>query len=260
MTDEATTARRATRAGQTAPEERRRRLNRQESRDRTRELLLDAAMQVFARRGFQGASVDEIAATAGFTKGAVYANFASKDDLMLALLDRRVDAEFARVGAMIREAPSLDAVVATVGREFGESADQLRDLALLSTEFWLYSMREPHAREALAERYRTMQRLLADLVSAKAAEEGRRIAIQPLEVHAVIEGLSTGLMMMTLLAPDLVPPDLYGRVLRALLSPSAGAATAETAPERAAGTAAVSAPRPRRTRRQTGPRRGSSSL
>lgn len=190
-------------------------------------MLLDAAMQVFARRGFQGASLDEIAATAGFTKGAVYANFASKDELMLALLDRRVETEFARIGLMVESAPSLDDVVAAVGREFAESADELRDIAMISTEFWLYSMREPRARAALAERYRTMRRMVAELVSAKAASEGRRIAIEPEEAHAVIEALSTGLMSLYLLAPDLVAPDLFGRVLRVLLSPGPeGAGTA----------------------------------
>jgi hypothetical protein len=90
---------------------------------------------------------------------------------------------------------------------------------MMSTEFWLYSMREPRARTALAERYRTMRRMVAELVASKAAQEGRKIAIEPEEAHAVIEAVSTGLMTLYLLAPDLVPPDLFGRVLRALLSP-----------------------------------------
>src|SRR6266536_6336353 len=69
----------------------------------TRQHLLEAAAIVFARDGFQGSSLDEIAATAGFTKGAVYSNFKSKDDLFLAVLEQR----FERGHAAIREA--LDA-------------------------------------------------------------------------------------------------------------------------------------------------------
>ena len=56
-------------------------------RQQTRDYLLQAAAQVFAERGFHGASLDEVAAAAGFTKGAVYSNFKNKEDLFLALLE-----------------------------------------------------------------------------------------------------------------------------------------------------------------------------
>src|SRR5476649_1930069 len=61
----------------------------------TRRHLLEAAAIVFARDGFHGATLDDVAATAGFTKGAVYSNFKSKDDLFLALLDDRIERQFA---------------------------------------------------------------------------------------------------------------------------------------------------------------------
>src|SRR5258708_12401897 len=66
------------------------RLTRAESRRRTRVHLLEAAAEVFARRGFHGASVEEVAEVAGYTKGAVYSNFTSKDDLFLAVLEGRI--------------------------------------------------------------------------------------------------------------------------------------------------------------------------
>src|SRR5436309_2296493 len=61
----------------------------------TRRHLLDAAAIVFAEQGFHGATLDQVAATAGFTKGAVYSNFASKDDLFLELLDDRISRQLA---------------------------------------------------------------------------------------------------------------------------------------------------------------------
>src|SRR6476646_7446205 len=61
----------------------------------TRQHLLDAAAIVFTRNGFHGSTLDEVASTAGFTKGAVYSNFTSKDDLFLALLDDRMERQFA---------------------------------------------------------------------------------------------------------------------------------------------------------------------
>src|SRR3954451_8366156 len=57
-------------------------------RERTRAALVDAAADVFARRGFNGASLDEIAETAGFTRGAIYKHFTGKEDLFFAVCDR----------------------------------------------------------------------------------------------------------------------------------------------------------------------------
>ena len=66
------------------------RLSRAESQARTRRDLIDAATVVFARRGFGGASNAEVAEEAGYTKGAVYSNFSSKDELFLAALETRL--------------------------------------------------------------------------------------------------------------------------------------------------------------------------
>ena len=63
-------------------------LTRAERKELTRELLFDAAIEVFARKGYHGASLDDVAEAAGFTKGAVYSNFTRKSDLFRALLER----------------------------------------------------------------------------------------------------------------------------------------------------------------------------
>ena len=63
---------------------------------------------MFARDGFHGASIDEVAATAGFTKGAVYSNFKNKDDLFLELLDDRLARQFALVETILEDAPNID--------------------------------------------------------------------------------------------------------------------------------------------------------
>ena len=70
-------------------------------REMTRQHLLDAAAIVFARKGFHGATLDEVAKLAGFTKGAVYSNFKSKDDLFLALLEQKSDRSYAVTAASV---------------------------------------------------------------------------------------------------------------------------------------------------------------
>src|ERR1700741_5454426 len=73
----------------------------------TRSHLLDAAARVFARQGFDGASIDDIAAAAGFTKGAGYSNFKNKEDLFLALIDSRTEQQIAAVQTTLDEATGL---------------------------------------------------------------------------------------------------------------------------------------------------------
>src|SRR5881396_2434576 len=83
----------------------------------TRQHLLDAAAIVFTRNGFHGSTLDEVASTAGFTKGAVYSNFKSKDDLFLALLDERIERQFAVASEVFDSGPHESSVQYPVVRE-----------------------------------------------------------------------------------------------------------------------------------------------
>jgi AcrR family transcriptional regulator len=117
----------------------------------TRQHLLDAAAIVFARNGFHGSTLDEVAATAGFSKGAVYSNFKSKDDLFLELLHDRTDRQFAVVSEIL-ESGSHD-----VAEQFPRIREIFRsdmfwsdDFITLWLEFVLYARRNPEAQEKLA--------------------------------------------------------------------------------------------------------------
>ncbi len=82
------------------------RLTRAETKAQTRQRLLDAAAHVFAREGFAGASVDEIAGVAGFTTGALYSNFATKEELFLELLAHRSITRVAEAAALLSDCPA----------------------------------------------------------------------------------------------------------------------------------------------------------
>ena len=116
----------------------------------TRQHLLDAAAIVFARNGFHGSTLDEVAATAGFTKGAVYSNFTSKDDLFLELLDDRIDRQFELVSEIL-ESSSHDAA-----EQFPRIREIFRsdmfwddNFVALWLEFVLYARRNPEAQAKL---------------------------------------------------------------------------------------------------------------
>ena len=118
----------------------------------TRQHLLDAAAIVFARNGFHGSTLDEVAATAGFSKGAVYSNFKSKDDLFLELFHERVDRQF----AVVSEA--LDTGSHDHSEQFPRILQLLRSdpfpwdgsFVTLWLEFVLYARRNPDAQKKLA--------------------------------------------------------------------------------------------------------------
>src|SRR5262245_38746350 len=97
------------------------RLSRLERKSQTRAELLRAARVVFLRRGFHGASVDEIAEEAGYTKGAVYSNFAGKDDLYLAVLDAHYEERTEAYVEMMWLEPSFDDAIRAVGRFMAET-------------------------------------------------------------------------------------------------------------------------------------------
>ncbi len=113
--------------------------------ERTRAELLDAAGRVFADKGYEGASVGDVAAAAGYTKGAVYANFGSKEDLFLELA-RELTAADARLRTPPASGdPDLRDVFA-----LGPASDEQTERTLLGLELYLYAIRHPEARADLA--------------------------------------------------------------------------------------------------------------
>src|ERR1700710_311798 len=109
-------------------------------REEVRTRILDAAASVVAERGLAAASIDQVAAAAGFTKGAVYSNFASKDELFLALMTDEVARRVEVVEAGVRETTDLADALAAVGAELSRREATWQ---LLYLEFWQRAVREP---------------------------------------------------------------------------------------------------------------------
>ncbi len=178
-------------------------------RQQTREYLLRAAAQVFAERGFHEATLDEVAAAAGFTKGAVYSNFKNKEDLFLALLE---DA-YARDMAAIKE--TLEASDVPPEARLGDFVQMMRgemeyvpNLGTLYLEFHLYALRNPTARERLNELERADVRAIADIIESERTQ--REIEIdEPVERTArIIVALFRGISMMRTSDPEMAGEDL----------------------------------------------------
>jgi AcrR family transcriptional regulator len=202
-----------------AEEPRPRRLTRAETKARTRARLLDAAAQVFARKGFGGASVEEIAESAGYSTGALYSNFGSKDELFIELLASR--AGFRRIEAMtIVSNPdhSIDQARAGLDQLLIDVADEDADLAPLQAELWLYAIRRPELLEQLAAQFRANRDALTDVLAQRARDRAQPENVAFGELATVILALFQGLVQLRRTDPDLVPTELYGTAMHWLFT------------------------------------------
>jgi AcrR family transcriptional regulator len=131
-------------------------------RAQTREHLLAAAAEVFAQRGYHAASLDEVAERAGFSKGAVYSNFDSKEDLFLALMRVR-SAELLQLFDLAGREP-------VAIREVYSDAQDRADAWALWTEFTLYALRDDRRRRELAEVHRAMHAEVVEMVERQCSD------------------------------------------------------------------------------------------
>lgn len=183
-------------------------------RDEVRARVLEAARGVFAERGFAGASTDLVAAAAGFTKGAVYSNFGSKDELFLALLAAEATARVAAVEEALAATTDLPGALAAVGAQLSrpDAAWQL-----LYLEFWQRAVRDPAVRTAFVASRRELRGRVAGAVERFLADHPVQTGWDAGRLTVVILALTHGLALESLPDPGAVPDDVLPRVLTDLL-------------------------------------------
>ena len=205
-------ATRRARAGAARPD-RRTRSARADGQDARAELLR-AAAEVFAERGFRRASVDEIAARAGYSKGALYWHFESKDELFFALMDETVDAPTREMIELLGSAPPERDMAPEGSRRFVDLTREQRDLLLLDHEYWSEAARDPELRARYAARRDELRAALADALAARLEHLGTPVDDFPPEHMATIAmALSAGLAQERLIDRATVPDDLLGRAM-----------------------------------------------
>lgn len=188
-------------------------MTRDESRQVTRARLLDAAATVFAQRGYRRASVEEIASEAGYTIGALYSNFAGKEEVLLALLEQEVARITQRiVKAAQAEGDPVDKLRAAA-REWMTFLDDEPDLCVLMIEFWTIWVRDDDLRPRHAERYDAVRRFIGGLIEERADEMGVPMRLPAEQIGAAAVALAYGLALQHLADPRALPKDLYPSLL-----------------------------------------------
>jgi AcrR family transcriptional regulator len=174
------------------------RLTPERRRELTRTALVEAAADVFARRGFHAASLDEIAEAAGFTRGAIYSNFGGKEDLLIAVLDLHTERQLGAFAAAIDRAAGGSAEERSAAAASVWAALQREsNLPALSLEMRLYALRNPEFRRRLAASERGHQEQIARFIEEVARAEGRSLSVTPLDLAELLRAFSDGLAQLS---------------------------------------------------------------
>jgi AcrR family transcriptional regulator len=193
-------------------------MTRQQGRANTRERLLRAARSVFARRGFHGASVEEIASEAGFSTGALYSNFTGKEDLFLVLMEREIEEHAREISDAVGARASMSERATGGARQWMRMIQREPEVLLLFMEFWAYGVRDARVRPKVAARFAQVRELLTRLIADGVREFDLELDIPAEQLAVAIDALADGIARQKLADPDAVPDELMGRVLSLLFA------------------------------------------
>jgi len=173
---------------------------------------LEAGETVFLRRGLEGASTEEISAEAGYTRGAFYSNFKSKDELFIALLHSRVYDRFAELAKESAQQPG------TPREQIRWGAERLAKMQREEEGSWLFRLwlecltraaRDEAFRELVATFWSGNRALVAGQIGTTFKQAGRKPPVPPDQIATAMVALDVGLAVQHLVDPDAVSLDLY---------------------------------------------------
>jgi AcrR family transcriptional regulator len=183
------------------------------TRDDTREKLFEAAARVFEEQGIGGASIEAIAAAAGFTRGAFYSNFKSKDELIIAMLEDHVEQSIRRNLDLLARHDNLADFIDTLKTMDRSRQDPLARSPLLHMEMILFVARAERRRPELAKRLRARRKLIADIVATALKNSGKSGMLDPAWTGAIVLALEDGFRLHRLIDPETTPADSFLRAI-----------------------------------------------
>lgn len=169
-------------------------LTRERRRQQTHDVLIAAATEVFAQRGYEGASLEEIAETAGFTRGAIYKHFAGKEDLFFAVTDRfneQVIEAFRAIAPDSADAKEWD--FSRLAELWRASVADFDDLFAIGMEYQLYLLRNPAARKRAVAHHRKNRALVAAFIEEVAQRSGMTLRLPAATLASLILAAADGL-------------------------------------------------------------------
>jgi len=179
-------------------------------RARTKKRLIEAAGAIIAQKGFDRASLEDIATLAGMTRGAVYGNFKNKEELFLAL----IETHWKPIIPPLIAGGSLKEQMRIVGKTVAAVAKERRKYAAIATAFQLYTLTHAPMQAQLAEKnaavYRWIEKELVKVIPAKS------LPMPPKQFVRVLDAVTTGLLFTYFQTPQLITVDVFVAAFEAL--------------------------------------------
>jgi len=176
-------------------------------RERTRAALVAATLEVVAASGFAGASLDEIAARAGMTKGAIYSNFSGKAELLLAAMG----AKGLTLAAPRPPAETIDDELKAMAAELAKVVRRAKGEETFLAEFNLYALSDPEIRKGVGASYAAGFSRTAEYLARL-----RGSTMAPRHLAVALQCVAMGFMIQSFVTPDDVTDEVIGETLRAL--------------------------------------------
>src|SRR5215813_8701179 len=183
------------------------------TRDDTRDKLFEAAARVFEDQGIGDASIEAIALAAGFSRGAFYSNFASKDELIIAMIENHVEQSIERMHELLARHQNLADFIDALKTMDRSKQDPLGRSPLLHIEMILFMSRAEKRRPELAKRLRARRKLIADILATTAKNSGRNGVLTPAWAGAVVLAMEDGFRLHRLIDPETTPADSFLRAI-----------------------------------------------
>jgi len=190
----------------------------EERRAETRALLIDAAADLFAHKGFHATSAEAVAAAAGRTTGALYDHFGGKEGLLVALLQRWVEQAIVDVSAALAVESDLDRRLSALWQELVRRDVETGDAwVLLEFELWLHAARDTELGIVGAERFETMRQGLAGGLAEWSREFDFTLPAPPADVASLVIAILLGASFQHRLDPAALPEHVVVDGLRNIL-------------------------------------------
>jgi AcrR family transcriptional regulator len=196
----------------------------------TRRALLDAAAKLIAERGYRGTTVDDVVAGGGLSKGTFYWHFKSKEDLLLAVLEERIDRPLHELIERLKTASAAEDVSPEASRLFAQLMEPGRETILLDHEYRALAMRDRKVRSRYTERQRALRDALAAGLDARARQLGApAFSVPSVDIATAYLNLGSALAVEKLIDAAAVPESLLGETVALVYQGLVARATASTA-------------------------------
>lgn len=192
------------------------RLTREESKKQTRKELIKVASKMFAKQGFYSTSVEQVAENAGYSKGAVYSNFGSKDDLFLAVFKENQNEDLKKLEMAAMEVNTIDEFINMVEQNHQYERKENQDWSILKLEFVLYAMRNDDVRKKLAPILEESRAQMRTILQSIYHVDDREVSISMNDLTFLLLSLDIGIGVQSYIDEKNIPENIFSEGLKLL--------------------------------------------